>query len=341
MSVAISLGNLVWLDSNANGIQDGGEVGLGGVTVRLISGGADGNIATTADNQTLGSIQTAADGTYYFTTAPISSSSPLNQLVLPINQQVVVTQIINGVPRRVPVNQQYQIEFSLPADYVFTNPNAGADNVDSDASLGTGRTPTFTITTTDTNFSINSSDGRIFNYTLDAGLYQLASIGDRVWLDSNANGIQDGGESGLAGITVNLLDGNGNTVTTATTDANGNYGFSGLNPGQYQVQFVAPTGYVFSNPDAGADGVDSDANIATGITQTVTLTSGENNLTLDAGLYQLASIGDRVWLDSNANGIQDGGESGLAGITVNLLDGNGNTVTTATTDANGNYGFSG
>jgi protocatechuate 3,4-dioxygenase beta subunit len=60
-----------------------------------------------------------------------------------------------------------------------------------------------------------------------------------VWLDTNKNGVQDTGEAGVSGVTVKLLDSNGNVVATATTDANGNYLFKDLVPGNYSVQVVA------------------------------------------------------------------------------------------------------
>ena len=49
----------------------------------------------------------------------------------------------------------------------------------------------------------------------------LASIGDFVWEDMNRNGVQDNGEPGVAGVTVNLKDGTGAIVGTMTTDGSG------------------------------------------------------------------------------------------------------------------------
>jgi hypothetical protein len=180
--------------------------------------------------------------------------------------------------------QQYQVGFNLPAGYQFTRRDTGLDTADSDADTTTGKTLIVTLAAGEN------------NTTIDAGIYRPVSLGDRAWIDRNANGIQDAGEAGLAGVTVRLLDGGGNPVlvggnpVTTTTNASGNYLFNGLAPGQYKAQFTAPQGYVFTTPDVGAnDGVDSDANILTGITQTVTLTSGQSNLTLDVGLTR--SIG--------------------------------------------------
>ncbi|ENO84561.1 collagen-binding protein, partial [Thauera phenylacetica B4P] len=154
------------------------------------------------------------------------------------------------------------------------------------------------------------------------GFWRPAAIGDRVWLDANANGQQDAGEAGVAGVAVELYScANGAAVgaalATTTTDAAGNYAFTGLMPGQYVVKFLTPDGYSLSPVDVGADGTDSDAALS-GFSGCYTLASGQTNDTVDAGLYQGAAIGDRVWEDTNANGQQDAGENGIAGATVRL-----------------------
>ena len=98
-------------------------------------------------------------------------------------------------------------------------------------------------------------------------------------------------------------------VGTTTTNASGVWSVSGLAPGDYYVEFVPPSGTSLTQPDQGGnDATDSDANTATGHTATTTLSSGEIDNTWDAGLYQLATLGDRVWIDTNGNGIQDVGE---------------------------------
>ncbi|WDE07685.1 hypothetical protein SG34_012775 [Thalassomonas viridans] len=186
-----------------------------------------------------------------------------------------------------------------------------------------------------------------------------ASLGDFVWEDLNRDGIQDMGEPGIEAVTVNLLepgdDGVCNTadesqLDTTTTDADGLYLFSALDPGDYCVEFVIPDGYVVSPQDVGGDdSIDSDADPVTGQTETISLESGENDLTWDMGLYRLAALGDFVWEDLNANGTQDSGEPGIEGVTVNLLDpgsdlecntGDEFTLDNTSTDADGLYGFS-
>ena len=163
--------------------------------------------------------------------------------------------------------------------------------------------------------------GETFVYFDDLNLVQCkpptpntAKLGDRVWQDLNRDGIQDctdtngngiigdagdtGPEcsSGVPGATVNLRtpDANnnctGSVLQTRTTDAQGFYLFDQLNPGTYCVQFVPPnicagnTPAVFTQANAGGnDAVDSDAN-ALGLTGPITLTAGQTNLTVDAGV---------------------------------------------------------
>ena len=122
--------------------------------------------------------------------------------------------------------------------------------------------------------------------TVDAGFYRLASLGDRVWEDLNRNGQQDGGEPGIAGVTVTLHEcGKAAAVQATTTAAGGFYTFTGLTPGVcYQVAFGLVTGYERTMADAGADATDSDAAVATGWTAGYTLNSGQYDDTVDAGL---------------------------------------------------------
>lgn len=113
-----------------------------------------------------------------------------------------------------------------------------------------------------------------------------AQIGDKVWDDLNANGVQDGGEPGVNGVKVDLYKCDNTFVATTTTAGGGLYSFT-VPPGSYYVKFSAlPAGYVFSPSVAGgaSDPTDSDANPATGKTDCTTLVDGENDKTWDAGI---------------------------------------------------------
>jgi len=109
-------------------------------------------------------------------------------------------------------------------------------------------------------------------------------------------------------------------VVSTTTAGGGGFTFTNQLPGEsYYLQFEVAGTYLFSPQDQGGDDIrDSDANPATGQTICTELSSGESDPIWDAGLYQPVSIGDLVWNDQNQDGIQDGGEVGISGITVNL-----------------------
>ena len=227
-----------------------------------------------------------------------------------------------------PGDYSVQFELSTTGFNNFTEPNQGNDASDSDADPAmNGMTQVVTLAPGET------------NNTLDAGVVNTASLGDFVFLDENANGIQDAEDEGIEGVTVNLLVA-GTQVQTTTTDGNGFYQFTDLIPGvPYQVEFPIDNGLEISPANEGGDDTaDSDADPATGLSQIVVLESGENNPTIDAGYFETASLGDVVFLDENANGIQDAEDEGIEGVTVNLLV-DGVQVATTTTDENGFYEF--
>ncbi len=134
----------------------------------------------------------------------------------------------------------------------------------------------------------------------DAARYSTAastqSLGDFVWLDANRNGLQDGGEAGIDGMLVTLtgggadgiINGVGDTTAITSTDVDGYYQFDNLAAGvQYQVTFGKPAGTAFTMRDAGADdAIDSDAG-ADGKSQIVTLSPGQHNPSVDAGVFVL------------------------------------------------------
>jgi hypothetical protein len=179
--------------------------------------------------------------------------------------------------------------------------------------------------------------------TVDAGIFSTrAALGDYVWLDSNGDGIQNVTESGIPGVTVTLYDAAGNAVASTITDQSGRYFFSNLNPGNYTVGFsTIPQQLAFTTQDnpLPGDGADSDVNPATGRTGTIGLAAGQVNLTVDAGLkpFVPASVGDFVWNDRNADGIQTAGEPGIAGVIVTLYNSANQPIGSAITDGNGFY----
>ena len=167
------------------------------------------------------------------------------------------------------------------------------------------------------------------------------NLGGTIYRDSDASYSKGDDEQRFAGVTVALLNQDGTPVLdangdpmTATTDENGAYQFVGLAPASYRVVIV--------DPDKGdlAGLLPTQAYTGRGTTQAAVTISDASVQGVDFGLVAPASIGDRVWDDKNANG-SDEGEPGIGGVTVILTDANGAEVARTTTDANGNYRFTG
>lgn len=110
-------------------------------------------------------------------------------------------------------------------------------------------------------------------------------LGNRVWLDANANNLQDAWENGIGGVCVNLYDTNGTLLQQTATDSNGYYGFN-VEAGNYIVEFLKPPEMEFVQKDAGEEPNDSDADQGTG--QTDALSVDSSLLDLDAGLVPLS-----------------------------------------------------
>lgn len=116
---------------------------------------------------------------------------------------------------------------------------------------------------------------------------EMGSIGNSVWEDKDADGIQDKGESGINGIAVNLYDAEDNCIGTTTTAGGGLYSFPDLEPGSYYLEFINYVGgYIFSPMNQGNnDQVDSDVDFQ-GRTGIIALTYGQTDMKWDAGMYR-------------------------------------------------------
>ncbi len=270
-SNAVSLGDFIWQDLDADGIQDAGEPGIAGALVQLFL--ADGvTPATDFSGNPVPPQTTGADGLYNFTNLRAGD---------------------------------YVVRVTPPAGYqatVFGGDPDNDDNTDSNGVPSPDGTyaQSLPITLLAGTEPENDGDGSAGNRTLDFGFYRLASTGGFVWVDLDGNGVQDAGEPGLNGVTVELYRvGTTEPLRSQTTqDSDGQpgyYRFADLEPGEYYVRFIPPAGYEFTVQNAGTDdAVDSDADPATGQTLPVVLASGERNLALDGGLQLLNPTGARL-----------------------------------------------
>jgi uncharacterized repeat protein (TIGR01451 family) len=252
----LEIGDRVWLDTNADGIQDPGEKPLAGISVKLYAPDMTTLLATAVTN---------AQGNYYFSNAP---SGPLSGSFA-----------VYGVQGLRPHTSGYKlrIDLSQPAiannEYVPTAANADGhsdnnnktDLRDSDA----------IISGENAEIMFDTAGPGHNNHTLDFGFVvppAPVAVGNRVWLDNGAgdgtagDGIFDDSEMGIGGVEVQLHPGTGliNTPLATTTTgveagAEGCYLFDYLEPGDYIIHIPASQfgeggllyGLVSSSPEGG------------------------------------------------------------------------------------------
>ena len=150
-------------------------------------------------------------------------------------------------------------------------------------------------------FSVNfGGDAKGDICAVDPIVDQKASIGNYVFIDNDGNGLQNVGDQGINGITVNLLNDQNMVVASTVTDfdAAGNAGFYlffNLNAGEYIVEFEVPDGVLFTTQDAGDDTRDSDADVITGQTDVITVADGEHRRDIDAGVQDTVTKESAVY----------------------------------------------
>src|SRR5205807_1021060 len=135
-------------------------------------------------------------------------------------------------------------------------------------------------------------------------------ISGTVFNDANRNGVQDAGESGIAGRTVEVLDPNGTVVAMTTTDANGNYRFDNLHDGlepavTYRVVEVLPSGVVRTTPNPPA----------------ITFTRGRTVSHVDFGNARRTTLSSSTFGTGSAG--TGGSFGGDPGVGAGPLDGSG------------------
>ena len=224
-----------------------------------------------------------------------------------------------------------------------------------------------TITNTATLGKFDQIDSNPDNNKDSATFKVGGTLSGTIYNDADAWWTFNDGDKPFEGVTVRLLDADGNPVKdssgadiTTKTGADGKYTFTRLPLGSYKVEVVPG--------EAKVDGTDvnladykqtygygsstSRSQVGKGKLVTpapIELTAAAPNVTkIDFAFVKPVSLGNFVWFDANKDGIQDADEVGVAGVTVTLdgqldmdvvVDADGNLVKPLTTDANGKYVF--
>lgn len=297
----VNIGNFVWDDLDRDGRQDVGEPGLSGVIVQLWN---------SSKTQIIDSTTTNGTGNYSLT-APTAGNYRV---------RVVLPSILDSFSPKDQASGDNQLDSDINpsgVDLGFTDVFNIASNVISNTTFDAGiiifRVPTATRTPTPIN------------------------LGNFVWDDLDRDGRQDAGEPGVAGVSVQLWNsGKTQMLDSAITNGSGNYSLTAPIPGDYRIRVVLPTFLDSFSPkdQAGGDNqLDSDINpsgVDTGFTDVFNIASNViSNTTFDAGIILFRvptatrtptpiNLGNFVWHDLDADGIQDPSEPGVAGITVQL-----------------------
>jgi hypothetical protein len=345
-------------DTNGNGSPDPSEPGQGGFAIDLVDPSTNVRVATTT---------TLGDGTFSFSgVGPLPGGTPY---VIQEESQTGYVATTPTPPPFTPLSggnisgyqfgtfKQYSVSGTA---YVDLNGNGTQDSgepggggfvmnlLDStNAVVGTATTAadgsftvsgvgpgTFTLVEAprtgyqlsqgSAGYTVTSTSGT--NVTGETfGNKQVASISGTVYVDMNGNGVRNTGEAAEAGVTVQLIQ-NGSVIGSTTTATDGTYTFNNLSAGTYSVGEVPPSGWVRSSVAP----------------PPITVTSTDNPTGIDFGNFKTVTLSGTAFNDKNGNGTQDAGESGLAGVTIKLLNAATNAlVASTTTGANGAFSFTG
>ncbi len=173
-----------------------------------------------------------------------------------------------------------------------------------------------------------------------------AELCGTVWHDANDNGILDSGEERIGGVVVELFDANGSKISETRTDAQGNYCFKNLYPGEYCVKEIQPASFTDGKDALGVINPPATGSSRVGVMTNdkfcgIHLQAGDKGTQYNFGEIKPGSISGMVHADANGDCIFNAGQGDkpLAGVELILLDQTGIEIARTTTDANGKYAF--
>ncbi len=334
-----TIGDYVWQDSDQDGVQDPGELGLGGVTVLLYR-----------DTNGDGILQPGAG-------SPPSIVYSGLPLAIPDNTPAGVssTATVSGVPGPITgVTVSVNATHTWVGDLIFTltsadgtvitlldrpgaPPGSGCNNNNVVVTFADGEPNPEGVCT--------GGSGSSWPVALAAPVTALATLNGE-----DANGVWTLNVSDNAGADLGTLNSwelviewaatdDGPPIASTVTAADGSYHFFGVD-----ATDGTGTDDYFVLVDGGQPALTGYTASTFAFTSVPNLGANEARLSNDFGFYPTSAprydFRDRVWFDPNEDE-QDDGENGIAGVSVNLLDASRNVIATVMTDANGYFEFTG
>lgn len=270
----VEVGEPKLLEVNITGFN--GPCGGLGATTSTVTGGISPYSLLWSNGETNASQSNLQPGTYYLTATDNNGCEAVDSVVI-INlpQPTCFIELTQPISEPTAADGELTVNVeggNAPFSYLWTN----------------GQTTATASNLLPGNYLVNVTDANNCQTSCTFVLYAPAQVGDFTWVDADVDGIQDGNEAGLEGVTVAVA---GTTIyglpfsDTTVSGVNGKY-VHNLIPGEYNFTFTPPPGYSLSPPNKGIDKtLDSDANQFTGMTAQVKLKPGEIRLDIDAGFY--------------------------------------------------------
>ena len=88
---------------------------------------------------------------------------------------------------------------------------------------------------------------------MDIGMIKPGTVEGDVYADRNDNGTQDGGERGLTGVTVRLVEETEGEAFRAEIGEDGHFIFDAVMPGRYCLEYRLPGNAVFARLVSGGN----------------------------------------------------------------------------------------
>lgn len=324
------VGDLIYSDLNGNGIQEAGELGIAGINVELCTdvttdltpinfAGDDFNTQAYDNN----SADWAGDWTEINDDGSPTSATNTNQgFFITGGGELSVRGNANGpsLSRSVDLTGVGSDTLSLNFDWRGANDTyEGGDQVFVQVSLDGGIS--FTTIRTITGAEIDNQTG-----SESLSFFTGGSTSVDIRFEVNAGNFFGGGENlFIDNLEVASLE--PASCQTVVTGADGSYSFTGVPDGLISVEVLNPPSGQINTDDPNGDG--DSRNI-------FLLSNTGGNLEQDFGYFVAAIVIGRVYEDTNGNGVQDVGESGVANLNVEITDSSGDLIVVVT-DANGDY----